>query len=195
MISLNFHGNILYLAKQACIKSFKRDFLILILFVYLFFREDIVIPSALKTSRMIPLPKTPITVTREPHICCNPPPSSQISARPQHLSKSVMYIKNGDVVATPIRQKKRRRRTKKELLHRRQPKPRDALDMARAAIPKRALKKYSVAEHHCKESIRMDKLASDVLIQPLSGSEASSICSMTLGEKQEQEDGLTHELK
>ncbi|XP_066927611.1 serine/arginine repetitive matrix protein 1-like [Clytia hemisphaerica] len=157
-------------------------------------RGDIVIPSALKTSRIIPLPKTPIVITREPHIC-NLPLSSQISTRPQQLSKSVMYIKNGDVVAAPIRQKKRRRRTKKELLHRWQPNPRDALDMSRAAIPKRALKKYSIVDHHCKESIRMDRLASDILIQPLSGSEASSICSMTLAEKKEEENDLIRELK
>jgi len=119
------------------------------------------------------------SVTPTKHLCkstCDQNQDKAAEKRQKGRPRSVMYIQNGSIVerhrATP--KKPKRRRGKQIYLPLKKEVVRHSLDMTRVSIPKRALRRYESTEHHCKKSIKMNSLSSDVLIQPLSGSETNS---------------------
>ena len=122
-----------------------------------------------------------------------PPPPPPSPKREQPPPKSVMYMKDGALISTPSSNAQNRsgggkkpKRRKKYYLQQRHIKPRDPLDLSHVGIPKKALRQYSIplGQHHCKESIKMDQLDSDVHMQPVSiSSEASSTCDLIGGLK------------
>lgn len=64
---------------------------------------------------------------------------------------------------------------------RKQRRTRGLLGITHVSIPRRALQRYPLF-NHCRQSIRKDALDEDIHIQPLSGSEHSSLCTLSVAD-------------
>lgn len=94
------------------------------------------------------------------------------------------------------KQKKKRRKHPNilELKLRKEKQSRGLLGLTHVSIPRRALKRYPLFTH-CKQSIRKDALDNDVVIQPLSGSERSSLCELSISDPTSKSQDGTKELQ
>ena len=128
---------------------------------------------------MKPHNKKVSSITPTKHLCKQSSENHDMATEKhnKHRPRSVMYIQNGVEQQRATAKKPKRRRGKQIYLPLKKEIVRHSLDMTRVSIPKKALRRYHPMEHHCKESIKMDCLSSDVLIQPLTGSETNSNCT------------------